>query len=280
MPRVIPLSEYATKKNRTLPRTLRVFRLQAIPRMSPIDINVQALIEESTWSLSDRLRFWNLFRRMVPEPRLTIRKLNLDEKALVSCRMGLDGTLSILSNNEEYATRFFRSVFVNIPFGPSRMRNWTVKREWTGNRTTVRFFGGMVDGALGWGPQVPHEVDDSLREAYRSIEKRNWKSCVVMCRRALQALMEHAYATFFGAKPGSGLDLNAIIRRFEARTPPAIPRYWLNIADSIRNLGNVPGAHPRPIPGYRFSKHDAILAYDNTSAFVTAYFERIAPNII
>jgi hypothetical protein len=60
-------------------------------------------------------------------------------------------------------------------------------------------------------------------------------------------------------------------------TSQPIPRHWLNIADSVRNIGNVPGAHPRAIPGYRFSKQDAELAYTNTSGFVAAYFEKIAP---
>jgi hypothetical protein len=56
----------------------------------------------------------------------------------------------------------------------------------------------------------------------------------------------------------------------------SFPRHWLNIADAVRNIGNVPGAHPRPIPSYRFSKGDATLAYSNTSSFVSAYFEKIA----
>jgi hypothetical protein len=56
-----------------------------------------------------------------------------------------------------------------------------------------------------------------------------------------------------------------------------MPRHWLNIADAVRNIGNVPGAHPRAIPGYGFSKSDAVLAYNNTAAFVSAYFEKIAP---
>jgi hypothetical protein len=86
--------------------------------------------------------------------------------------------------------------------------------------------------------------------------------------------MEVAYEKQFGVQPGK-LDLNAIIRRFEAITP--IPRHWLNIADSVRNIGNVAGAHPRAIPGYRFSNKDAELAYTNTSSFVAAYFEKITP---
>ena len=94
-----------------------------------------------------------------------------------------------------------------------------------------------------------------------------------MCRRALQALMEVAYEKFFSAEPGQGFDLNGIIRKFENATPLLVPRHWLNIADAVRNIGNVPGAHPRAIPGYRFSKSDAFLAYNNTAAFVSAYFE-------
>jgi HEPN domain-containing protein len=145
------------------------------------------------------------------------------------------------------------------------------------DKSTVAFFAGTAAGALGWGPKVPHEIEDSMKEAFRGIEKRNWKSCVVMCRRALQALMEVAYEKHFGVKPGKGLDLNGIIRSFEKLAPPPIPRHWLNIADAVRNIGNVPGAHPRPIPSYRFSKGDATLAYSNTSSFVSAYFEKIAP---
>src|SRR5438094_993444 len=53
---------------------------------------------------------------------------------------------------------------------------------------------------------------------------------------------------FFGVKPGKGLDLNGIIRSFEKLSPAPVPRHWLNIADAVRNIGNVPGAHPRPIP--------------------------------
>ena len=131
-------------------------------------------------------------------------------------------------------------------------------------------------GALGWGAKIPYEILEALKEAIQSIEVRNWKSCVVMCRRALQSLMEFAYENLFGTK-AKGLDLNGVIRKFETLTPPRIPKHWLNIADAVRNVGNVPGAHPRAISGCKFTKQDAQLAYDNTSAFVTAYFEKIAP---
>jgi hypothetical protein len=87
-----------------------VFRLQAVPKSSPIDLNVSALIQESGWNLADRLRFWHTLAGTAPHTGLTIRKLDLDEKALVHCNVDTDGTVSILSNNREYALRFLRTV--------------------------------------------------------------------------------------------------------------------------------------------------------------------------
>jgi hypothetical protein len=280
MPRTIPISKYVPKKfGKIEVKNLSVFKLEAIPKSSPIDLNVSALSEESGWSLSDRLRFWHTLngKSALPATRLTIRKLELEEQALVLCHVEADGTLTILSNSKEYATRFFNSVFLDIPPSFPARRDWRLKGGWVNDESAVAFFAGTAAGALGWGPKVPQEIEDSMKEALRGIEKRNWKSCVVMCRRALQALMEVAYEKFFGVKPGKGLDLNGIIRSFEKLSPSPIPRHWLNIADAVRNIGNVPGAHPRLIPGYRFTKGDATLAYSNTSSFVSAYFEKIAP---
>lgn len=280
MPRTIPISKYLPKKfGKIEVENLSIFKLEAIPKSSPIDLNVSALSEESGWSLSDRLRFWHTLngKSALPTTRLTIRKLELEEQALVLCHVEADGTLTILSNSKDCAMRFFNSVFLDIaPSFPAR-KDWTLKGGWVNDESAVAFFAGTAAGALGWGPKVPQEIEDSMKEALRGIEKRNWKSCVVMCRRALQALMEVAYEKFFGVKPGKGLDLNGIIRSFEKLSPAPLPRHWLNIADAVRNIGNVPGAHPRAIPGYRFSKGDANLAYSNTSSFVSSYFEKIAP---
>jgi len=279
MPRTIPISKYVpTPLGKSGLGKLSVFILEATPHSSPIDLNVAALCEESAWSLSDRLRFWHTLNGESPLPgaRITIRKLELEEQALVHCHIEPDGKLRILSNSKEYATRFFNGVFLCSPPAFHTRKDWKITSVWVSDETTVAFFAGSAAGALGWGPTVPHEIEESMKEAFRGIEKRNWKSCVVMCRRALQALMEAAYDKFFGAKPGKGLDLNGIIRSFEKLSSPPIPRHWLNIADAVRNIGNVPGAHPRPIPSYRFSKGDATLAYSNTSSFVSAYFEKIA----
>lgn len=279
MPKATPISAYVPNKvGEGEFKKLSVFKLDATPHSSPIDLNVAALCEDSGWNLSDRLRFWHTLdgESLLPGVRMTIRKLELDEQALVHCHIEVDGKLRILSNSKEYATRFFSSVFLNSPPAFHSRKDWKITSVWVTDETTVAFFAGSAAGALGWGPKVPHEIEDSMKEAFRGMEKRNWKSCVVMCRRALQALMEVAYEKFFGVKSGRGLDLNGIIRSFEKLSPPPLPRHWLNIADAVRNIGNVPGAHPRAIPRYRFSRGDAILAYSNTASFVSAYFEKIA----
>jgi len=276
----IPISKYVPTKFGKIERAnLPVFKLDALPKSSPIDVNVAALSEQSRWSASDRLRFWHTLngKSLLPGTRLTIRKLELDEQALVHCHVEADGRLTILSNDKEHALRFFSEVFLDSPPSLRSRKDWKFKSRWAKDENIVAFFAGTAAGALGWGPAVPHEIEDSMKEALRGIDKRNWKSCVVMCRRALQALMEVAYEKFFGAKPAKGLGLNGIIRSFEKLSPSPIPRHWLNIADAVRNIGNVPGAHPRPIPSYRFSKGDATLAYSNTASFVSAYFEKIAP---
>ena len=280
MPKTIPISKYVPHNlGKSELGKLSVFKMDAAPHSSPIDLNVAALCEESGWGLADRLRFWHTLggESTLPVGRVTIRKLDLEEQALVHCQVEADGVLTLLSNSEIYATRFFGSVFIDGPPAFHGLKDWKLKNAWVNDQTTVAFFAGSAAGALGWGPKVPHEIEDSMKEALRGMEKRNWKSCVVMCRRALQALMEVAYWKFFGVQPGKGSDLNGIIRSFEKLSPPPIPRHWLNIADAVRNIGNVPGAHPRSIPRYRFTKGDAILAYSNTSSFVSAYFEKIAP---
>src|SRR6266851_3272720 len=125
MARTIDISGYALKNL----KNLSVFRLEARPNSSPVDVNLGALLDESSWNLSDRLRFWHTIDGASPLSmvRLTIRKLDLDEKALVHCQIDAGGTLTILSNSKDYATRFFRGVFTDGPPTFAGVRNWKVK---------------------------------------------------------------------------------------------------------------------------------------------------------
>src|SRR3989442_3392032 len=100
-----------------------------------------------------------------------------------------------------------------------------------------------ADGAKGWQDSfLQPDTERSLAEASRSYGSKNWLSCLVMCRRATESIMETAYTKAFGKEP-KGLGLNGILRSFERQNPAVIPRHWINLLDSIRNIGNVPGGH-------------------------------------
>jgi len=90
--------------------------------------------------------------------------------------------------------------------------------------------------------------------------------------------MRFAYKRRFGKEPMS-LDLNAILRAFESLSPPFIPKYWINVLDSIRNIGNVPGAHVERVRTYKVSRIDAQTALKNMTAFTKVYFSKIDTNL-
>ncbi len=100
-----------------------------------------------------------------------------------------------------------------------------------------------------------------------------------MCRRSLEALLKFAFPSLLGAEPldnrRRALTLDAMIKAFRAPTPPRIPVHLLHIADSLRVLGNVPGAHAAEIADYRFSRFDAEFAIGALGYFVDQYFSKI-----
>ena len=54
-----------------------------------------------------------------------------------------------------------------------------------------------------------------------------------------------------------------------------IPDHLLHVADSLRLLGNVPGAHAAKIKDYQFTKYDAEFAIASLLYFVEQYFTKI-----
>ena len=54
-----------------------------------------------------------------------------------------------------------------------------------------------------------------------------------------------------------------------------MPDHLLHVADSIRVIGNVPGAHAADIADYHFSRSDAELALYATTHFLDQYFSKI-----
>ena len=74
---------------------------------------------------------------------------------------------------------------------------------------------------------------------------------------------------------GRSLTFDAIIRQFRQQPNSPIPAHLLHILESIRVIGNVPGAHPVEIEGYRFSKLDAEFTLSSVQYFIEQYFTQI-----
>ncbi|MBX9655583.1 DUF4145 domain-containing protein [bacterium] len=115
------------------------------------------------------------------------------------------------------------------------------------------------------------------------MEIANYRSCVVMCRRGLEALLKFAFPRLLGREPidarGRGLMLNALIQEFRKANPEKIPAHLLHIGDALRVLGNVPGAHAAEIENYRFSRFDAEFAIGTLGYFVDQYFSKIDTDV-
>ncbi len=282
-----PTGDYLNERS-----TTPVYRLRAMPTFSPLDINLQ-FIQEEGWSVADRLRFHYVSDLRPPpehplttvleqlEPHLLIRRYGREEDVFVSVRLFLNGDAEALSNDSEFARRYVRGLFLECPpsFHSEDEIEW--REEWVDDAVTLSMFKGLLQGALGWDPllQIPPAVEASLEEARTALAVAHYRSCVVMCRRTVEALLKFAFPRLLGRttldKSGRPLTFSAMIKEFRRHDPPRIPEHLLHVLDSIRLIGNVPGAHPEDIEGYKFTKHDAEFALASVYYFLEQYFSKL-----
>ena len=282
-----PTGDYLVEGN-----TTPVYRLRVKPTFSPLDINLQ-FIQEEGWSTADRLRFHYASDLRPPaehpftavleqlEPHLIIRRYGREEDSFVSVRLFLNGDVQALSNDSEFARRYVRGLLLECPpsFHGEDEMEWN--EEWVDDPVTRSMFMGLLQGALGWDPllQIPPAVEASLEEARTALAVAHYRSCVVMCRRTVEALLKFAFPRLLGRetldKSGRSLTFSAMIKEFRRQDPPRIPEHLLHVLDSIRLIGNVPGAHPEDIEGYKFTKHDAEFALASVYYFLEQYFSKL-----
>src|SRR5882724_1334752 len=270
-----------------------VYCLLAKAQFSPLDLNV-SFLQRTGWNQSvDRLRFHVEYESGVVhdhplakilgdvEPHILIRRLDRDEDRFISLQATIDGEITILSNDAEFARSFFAGLFLDCPPSFHASSDFQISEEWKTDKHTKGLFAGMLAGALGWDPahSIPDNVQESLDEAKRSLEIANYRSCVAMSRRTLEAVLKFGYERLLKQKPvnkkGHGLMLNDMIQKFRSQKPLAIPEHLLHVADSIRVIGNVPGAHATDIANYHFSRSDAEFALYATIHFLDQYFSKI-----
>lgn len=278
----IPLNSFSEKT-----QNLEVFELKAKATFTPIDFNIFALTETMNWSLSDRMRFWYPLKKeeKLPErfamfdvgPHLLLRKLDREDDSFCLCHVSLDGEVLIRSNDSNYAEEFFIKVFVNVPPSFHELSEWEISKQWIQDPEIVAFFCGSLDGAMGWTDRIPAGISRSIDEAKANYDLKKWNPCVVMCRRALEETMQFAYQRFF-KQDAKGLKFNEIVRKFERDKPDVIPKHWISVLDSVRLIGNVPGAHPEK-KEYKYSRVDADVALLQTVSFLEAYLSKIDKDV-
>jgi uncharacterized protein DUF4145 len=272
---------------------LSIYCLTAKPSFAPIDINLKFLSEDGWSAAGDRLRFH--FQRdsedqakhplaeligSVP-PHLMLRRYDREEDCFAVVRIFLDGGIQILSNDTEFAKKYLRGVFLEAPPSFHADDELETTEEWLQDSSTLAHFTGMLVGAFGWDSahNIPPALETSLEEARKALSIANYRSCVVMCRRSLEALLKFAFPRLLGRQPvdqrGNDLMLNSLIQEFRNSNPQKIPAHLLHVADSLRVLGNVPGAHATEIQNYRFSRYDAEFAIGRVGYFVDQYFSKI-----
>ena len=282
-----PTEDYC-KEGKKLP----VYRLRVHPTFSPIDINLQFIIEEG-WSHADRLRFHTETQVKIAEghplaavltnvkPHLLIRRYDREEDSFMTARIDLGGEIEILSNDRNFAHRYLHGLLLECPPSFHSLEELEVVEEWVNDSQICAMFLGLLHGALGWDPshQIPPVIRASLEEAGKALSIANYHSCVVMCRRTVEALFKFAFLRLLGRpavdSKGRTLTLDAMIEHFKKQKPYPIPLHLLHIVDSVRLIGNIPGAHPVEIEGYNFSKHDAEFILASVHYFLEQYFSKI-----
>jgi len=287
-PSKYPLSRYIETASAPV-----VFRLRAEPQFSPLDVNL-SFLARSGWNQSvDRMRFHfehdfaghtkhpmtQVMGRLAPH--LLIRRLDRDEDRFGSVHISVQGEIVILSNDAEFARALLRGIFLECPPSFHSLGEFKITEDAQSDGETKAMFAGLLAGALGWDPahNIPDNIKQSLDEARRSLEIANYRSCVVMSRRTLEGVLKFGYGRLLKRQPvnkkGYGLLLNEMIQDFRNKKPSPIPDHLLHVADSIRLLGNVPGAHASDIANYQFSRSDAEFALYATDHFLDQYFSKI-----
>jgi hypothetical protein len=270
-----------------------VFRLAARAQFSPLDVNV-AYLARSGWNQAvDRLRFQGEQQaHIAPDhplakaagsfgPHLLVRRLEKEEDRFVSIHAFMKGDIIVLSNDAPFARSFLQDVFLECPPSFHTLDELDIAEEWRTDAETKAMFAGMLMGASGWDPShnIPDNIQQSLDEAKRSLEIANYRASVAMSRRTLEAVLKFGYERLLKKKPvnakGKGLMLNDLIQAFRGQEPALIPEHLLHLADSLRVIGNVPGAHASDIDNYHFSRSDADFAFYGAVHFLDQYFTKI-----
>lgn len=139
-----------------------VYRLMVYPDFSPIDVNIQFILEEG-WGDADRLRFWTdmgadvnwdqplaLVLSPIFKPSLIIRRYVQREDVLLHVHISQEGEIEILCNDRDFARRYLRGLFLGCPPSFHTEEELWIHEEWSKDPQVYAMFLGMLHSARGW----------------------------------------------------------------------------------------------------------------------------------
>ena len=215
------------------------------------------------------------------EPHILVRKLDDEEDRFITIQIAISGAVTAMSNDQAFAHTFLAGILVECAHVFHADDELELHEEWIDDSQIRAMFLGMLTDGRGWdsGHNIPENIRESLEEAQISIEIENYRSCVVMCRRTLEGVLKFGFPRLLGRlatdRRRRELMLNAMIKEFRNESSQPMPQHLLHIVDSVRLIGNVPGAHASEIEGHRFSHNDAAFVLHGTTNFLHQYFSKI-----
>ena len=216
-------------------------------------------------------------------PHILVRKLDNEEDYFVAISIFMDRRIRVVSNDEDRAYEFLEGLMLGFPPSFKERSDLTLEATWETASEQFALFCGMLAGAMGWDlmHDIPRSLEESILEARKSLDIGNYKSSIAMSRRAVEGLLRFAHKRLLGIDPvkkgGKSMMLNDLINAFKGTGK--IPEHLLQVADSLRLLGNVPGAHPAEITGYQFTRYDAEFGLSSVLYFNEQYFTKIDKDV-
>ena len=109
---------------------------------------------------------------------------------MVAVSLSIEGDIEILSNDEDYAKKFFQKTFLDCPPSFGTIDTFDLNQEWVSDEGTKGRFAAHLDEAIGSDPShnIPENIQESLDEAQKSLGIANYPSSVSMSRRTLEAV--------------------------------------------------------------------------------------------
>ena len=212
-------------------------------------------------------------------PHILVRKLDKEEDYFVAISIFMDGTMKLVSNDADRAHEFLEGLVLGFPPSFKESSDLILEAHCETGAEPFAMFCGMLAGSMRWDPMhdIPPSLEESIGEARKSLDIGNYQSSIVMSRRAVEGLLKFAHKRLLGTDPikkdGRSMMLNDLIIAFKKTAK--IPEHLLQVADSLRLLGNVPGAHPAEIQGYQFTRYDAEFGLASVLYFNEQYFTKI-----